>query len=236
MVRRSSISDAGLRFFGLLMKPMTITNKASSKVAGFALGLCLLGAPGLAHAQSIVRQPGNHANYSVEIEPHFAFQWADRIGNDDGIGPGVRVNIPFMHNGPISKLNNSMGITFGLDLTFSDGGYGYCYGRDGRNDFRYDNDDCNVTEIWLPVAMQWNFFLTKIISVFGEPGFAIVHHRWSYDYCAATGNVPGCYAKSSGTTFAGVFEAGGRFQFSDRVGAIVRVGYPAFTAGLNILF
>jgi hypothetical protein len=235
MVRRSPISDAGARFFGLLMQAMTITNKASSQVAGFALALCWLGAPGLAHAQSIVRQPGNHANYTVEIEPHFAFQWADRIGNDDGIGPGVRVNIPFMHNGPISKINNSMGITFGLDITFSDGGYGYCYGRYGRNDFRYDNDDCNVTEVWLPVAMQWNFYLTKVISVFGEPGFAIAHRRWDYEWYCDGLNGNRCDYDGSDTDLEFVLWGGGRFMFTDSIGATVRIGYPMITAGINFL-
>jgi hypothetical protein len=123
-----------------------------------------------------------------------------------------------------------MGITFGLDITF---GGGYCYGYNPN--WGPCVDHSSLTEFWFPVAMQWNFFLTRVISVFGEPGFAIVHHRWSYDLCYVQ-NVPGCADHRSSTGFDGVFEAGGRFLFSDRVGAIVRIGYPAFTAGLNILF
>ena len=192
--------------------------------------LALVALPGAASAQSVIKQPGNHPDYSFELEPHFVFQWIGGYGND-AFGPGVRFSIPFTRNGPIPSINNNMGITFGLDITFGDG---YCYGYNPR--WGACGDRSSLTEFWLPVAMQWNFFLTKVISVFGEPGIAIVHHRWSYDYCVVTGNVPGCYAKSSGTTVDGVFEAGGRFMFSDRVGAIVRVGYPAFTGGLNILF
>jgi opacity protein-like surface antigen len=227
------ISDASTRFFGLLMPLMTMTFKTALKIALLLLSVCLFGAPRAAQAQSIIRQPGNHANYSFEVEPHLAFQWTDRIGTDDGIGPGVRFNIPFMHNGPISRINNSMGITFGLDITFSDGGLGYCYrGYDPR---LVDNDDCNVTEFWLPVAMQWNFYLTPVISVFGEPGFAIAHRRWSYQwFCQGNGGEL-CDRDFDDTDLEFVLWGGARFMFSDRIGATVRVGYPMVTAGINFL-
>ena len=211
-----------------------MTAKAFLKVALSALPLCLLAVPSVAHAQAIIRQPGNHPNYTLEIEPHLAFQWTDRIGTDDGIGPGVRFNIPFMHNGPISKINNNMGITFGLDITFSDGGPGWC--RNGvPRDRWYNDSDCNVTEIWLPVAMQWNFFLTKVISVFGEPGFAIAHRRWDYEWYCDGANRPECDGDESDTDLEFVLWGGGRFMFSDTIGATVRIGYPMITAGVNFL-
>jgi hypothetical protein len=143
----------------------------------------------------------------------------------------MRVNIPFMHNGPIPKINNNMGITFGLDITFGDAGP-YCY-----NGYNPDvwGDDCNVTEFWLPVAMQWNFFLTDVISVFGEPGFAIAHRRWNFEYyCNGVGN-PICDGDDSDTDLEFVFWGGGRFMFSDKIGATVRIGYPMITAGINFL-
>jgi len=120
-------------------------SRAALKISVCFALLLGLGLPGVARAQSIVKQPGNHANYTVEIEPHLAFQWADRIGAGDGLGAGARFNIPFMHNGPISTINNSMGITFGLDLTFGDGGAGWCYGRYDRNQW-LNGESCNVTE------------------------------------------------------------------------------------------
>jgi hypothetical protein len=193
--------------------------------------LALFGLCREAHAQSVIRQPGNHPDYAFEIEPHLAFQWMNRFGTDSGFGPGVRFNIPFMHNGPIKSINNNMGISFGLDLTFGGGGYG-CYPADRRM-LGYD---CSVTELWLPVAMQWNFFLTKVISVFGEPGFAIAHRRWSYPYTCNGNNQPACDARGNTTALEPVFSAGGRFMFSDKVGATVRLGFPMVTAGINILF
>jgi hypothetical protein len=209
----------------------------SKSALHFILGLAALAwlfLPATSHAQAIIKQPGNHANYAVEIEPHLAFQWTDRVGANDGFGPGARVNIPFMHNGPISSINNNMGISFGLDVTFGDGGPGWCYGRyDPR--FRLNGEDCNVTEFWLPVAMQWNFYLTKVISVFGEPGFAIAHRRWSYNYFC-DGNVgPYCDTTYTSNNLEFIFAAGGRFMFTDRIGATVRLGFPMLTAGINFL-
>jgi hypothetical protein len=206
-------------------------SKAAVKGALLVVALAVLCFPVAAHAQSIIKQPGNHPDYAFEIEPHLAFQWADRIGSNDGFGPGARFNIPFVHNGPIKTINNNMGITFGLDVTFGGGGWG-CYPYDRR----IPGHDCSVTEFWLPVAMQWNFFLTKVISVFGEPGFAIVHRRWTYPWYCNGGNQPLCEdATFTDTTLEPVFWGGGRFMFSDRVGATVRIGFPMITAGVNIL-
>lgn len=212
----------------------SMTSRAALKIAPVLAALLPLAFSTVASAQSIVKQPGNHAQYTVEIEPHLAFQWADRFGSDDGVGPGARVNIPFMHNGPISTINNNMGITFGLDLTFGDGGRGWCYGRYDRN-LWLNGEGCSVTELWLPVAMQWNFYLTKVISVFGEPGFALAHRRWSYNwYC--NGNA-GAYCEQRYTTndLEFIMAAGGRFMFTDNIGATVRIGFPMVTAGINFL-
>jgi hypothetical protein len=205
-------------------------SRVTLKLTVLALVLCFLGFSSPARAQSIIRQPGNHPDYAFEIEPHLAFQWANRFGPDDGFGPGVRFNIPFMHNGPIKTINNNMGITFGLDITFGGGNYGCGYPYDRRY------GDCDVTEFWLPVAMQWNFFLTKVISVFGEPGFAIAHRRWSYPWYCNGQNQPLCdNGGANDTTLEPVLWGGGRFMFSDKVGATVRIGFPMLSAGINIL-
>lgn len=209
-------------------------SRAALWVALCVATLVWLGAPAVAHAQNIVRQPGNHPDYSIEIEPHLAFQWADRIGANDGFGPGARFNIPFLRNGPISTINNNMAITFGLDLTFGDGGYGYCYDRYDPT-YRIPNGACNVTELWLPVAVQWNFFLTKVISVFGEGGFAIAHRRWNYDWFCNGNGAPPCARSYSSTDLELIIGGGARFMFSDKIGATVRVGFPMLTAGINFL-
>jgi len=209
-------------------------SRAALRLSLAFAALLWLGVSAPAQAQSIIKQPGNHADYSVEIEPHLAFQWADRLGSNDGFGPGARFNIPFMHNGPISSINNSMGITFGLDLTFGNDYNGWCYNRYDPN-LRINGEGCSVTELWLPVAMQWNFYLTKVISVFGEPGFAIAHRRWSYAWLCNGGGAAPCEQRYTSNDLELVMAAGGRFMFTDKIGATVRLGYPMITAGINFL-
>jgi hypothetical protein len=81
--------------------------------------------------------------------------------------------------------------------------------------------------------MEWNFFLTKIVSVFGEPGFSIVH---SWADLAPTGGCPiGADCTFSHTGLVPYFEAGGRFLFGDTVGLEVKIGYPYLTVGASFL-
>lgn len=146
-----------------------------------------------ARAENLIRHPGAHPQYAFEIEPHLYF----RYGRDDGAGPGVRASIPFMHNGPIDTINNNIGITFGADLPFYRGG----------------------ALLDVPVAFQWNFYFTDIISVAGEAGF--VSSFW-------TG--PG-----GGFDLDPLFQGAGRFQFG-KAGLLIRVGYPGVSIGANFQF
>jgi len=108
-----------------------------------------------AQAQSIIKRPGAHPHYSFEAEPHLVLR--DNTGDDgSGIGPGFRGTIVVVDQGFIGKINNSVGIGFGLDwLALGDE---HCHGNTGNGD---PNDDhCHdPSEIVLPVVMQWNFFL-----------------------------------------------------------------------------
>ena len=79
------------------------------------------------------------------------------------------------------------------------------------------------------MAVQWNFFLTKVISVFGEGGFAIAHRSWN----TCDGTL--CDRHYTRNDAELVLSGGGRFMFSNRVGATVRVGFPMITAGINFL-
>ncbi|MEZ4228965.1 MAG: hypothetical protein R3B89_07370 [Polyangiaceae bacterium] len=189
--------------------------------------------PGLASAESVIKRPGAHPRYAFELEPHLVFQWENRWGDDDGLGPGARFNIPFLDNGPISSINNNMAIGIGLDLTLGDNDCRYWYGAYRVPGDRYD---CSVTELWAPVVLQWNFFITDIISVFGEPGIAFVHRSIEGDwYCT---NNPGdvCHYDDTDNELEGVFWGGARFQFSDVVGLTVRLGTPYVSVGANFLF
>jgi hypothetical protein len=193
----------------------------------------VLFAPALAQAQ--IKQPGAHPHYSVELEPHFVFGWAGgpRFYGDEGIGAGLRASIPFIDNGPIDTINNNMGITFGLDYLYYDFDNCYYY---GLNFNLCNNYDFSAHAFWLPVAMQWNFFVHRRISVFGEVGLAIEHVRFNWVQACPPG-VPGPYCEydDSDTRLRFLFYPGARFMLADTVGITVRVGYPHLTAGVSFL-
>lgn len=189
------------------------------------LALALL-IPAMAGAQ--IKQPGAHPKYSVELEPHLVIDWDhDGPGDDEAIGLGLRATIPFLDNGPISKINNNMGIGFGLDWAHNgdacDGWGGW-----GR---RYADYDCTVDIFMLPVVVQWNFWLTPIISVFGEAGLQIERVHWEWDNCG-WGD-----CDDSDTDIDPVFWGGGRFLFGkgSNVGGVVRLGWPYLSLGVGIL-
>lgn len=195
--------------------------------------LVLLASPA---ARAQIKQPGAHPDYSVEVEPHLVFQWAREPLADEGIGLGARFTIPFLDNGPISSINNNMGIGFGLDwVHFEDPCWGPWW-RGPRDPRLFVNgEDCEANVFHLPVVLQWNFFLTPMISVFGEPGLAIEHTEFTFEwYCNGPGG-PVCEFDGDDTDVEFVFWGGARFMFSDTFGALIRVGTPYLSAGITLL-
>ncbi len=200
----------------------------------------VLFAGSLANAQSTIKNPGDHNKYSVELEPHGLVQYGwtpDWVGT--GWGLGFRASIPFLDNGPISTINNNMAITFGLDWAHFHEDW-WCWGGPRwYNGYPWNASyGCSANSLWFPVALQWNFFLTDIISVFGEPGIALVHDWWNGWWPC---NLPGapnglCKVTQSNTGVAPVFWAGARFMFSKNVGVAVRVGFPSSSVGLALQF
>lgn len=184
----------------------------------------LLALPAVASAQ--IKEPGNHPLYPAELEPHLVVQWNDyAYCANDAFGIGFRATIPFLDNGPIPKINNNMGIGFGLDWAHA--------GIDHRCvNYRYYGDTPNA-DIWsVPVVAQWNFFLLPKISVFGEAGLVLQHRRYDNIYSCANGFCPGSVSDNS---VDASFSAGGRFLISDSVGFLLRIGYPYLSAGVSIL-
>lgn len=156
----------------------------------------------------IIKHPGDHPRYVFEAEPHVILGFINPPGPGDGsgFGLGFRGTIPLLHNGFVSTINNNIGIGFGLDWVH----YSHSFIDRGN---RYD-----VNYAYLPVVMQWNFFLSRQWSVFGEPGvaFHFVNH-----------------GDNRFDPF--VFFAGGRWHFSDRITLTMRVGYPTFSVGVSFL-
>src|SRR3954463_13799367 len=91
--------------------------------------LLVLGGMGVcrvANAQSTIKRPGDHPHYVFEAEPHLVAGLFDPpgFGSGTGLGLGFRGTVELVPNGFISKLNNSVGIGFGLDYLRYDGWQG----------------------------------------------------------------------------------------------------------------
>lgn len=188
-------------------------------------------------ANAQIKQPGAHAKYSVELEPHATVWWQDAsndyYSNNSGWGLGMRASIPLVDNGFVPSINNNVALGFGLDW----GHYSHqCYWWGwNRNDPRYyGNNDCTANTIWVPVVMQWNFFITKAFSVFGEPGLAIRHSWWHWGgaWCGPANNAYQCDWSDSNTGLEPVFFVGGRVG-NDKVSFTFRLGWPYASLGAS---
>ena len=165
----------------------------SSLVAVVAL---LVAAPALADERMIIKYPGEHPMYRFEAEPHGLLGFTGPFGYAGAFGAGFRGTVIVADNGFIKTINNSVGIGFGADFFF-------------RNN-----------TVFVPVVMQWNFYLSTHWSVFGEPGLGFV------------GN--GASSKAKDVLYP-VFGAGGRYHFTDKIALTMRIGYPSLSVGVSFL-
>ena len=168
-------------------KPMLKTRLRAMSTFAVATSLAL---SSVAMAdESIIKHPGQHPHHVAELEPHLTLG----VGHEAdpfGIGLGFRATFTVLQNGFVPSINNSIGVGVGIDVFGDRLGSGL-----------------------VPVVMQWNFWLTRRWSVFGEPGIAIGFGRrnqvWPH------------------------FAGGARFHFTDRIALTMRVGYPAVTVGVS---
>jgi hypothetical protein len=184
-----------------------------------------------ARADDTIKHPGDHPDYAVEIEPHGVWSWTHYdYAPNDGFGLGARFSIPIVKNGFVPSINNSVAIGFGVDWAHYSGATCYDYGGPHYHGPCYDVGDANY--LFFPVVMQWNFFVARQWSVFGEPGLVIYHGF--FDYCAGAPPGSNCgNPTSTGVDFA--FFVGGRYHFNDHVALVLRVGYPTFSFGVSFM-
>lgn len=186
------------------------------------VGLCVESA----FAQSTIRNPGARPRYAVELEPHVLlgpFGPRGRAG-DDGFGVGLRATLELVPNGFIASVNDSVGLGFGADfMRYSRGdARGECTDfTDGPNGtdicVEVDGAGGDRDRVLLPVVMQWNFWLARSWSVFGEPGLFL---SWGDDLDIEP---------------VALF-VGGRYHASDNVALTLRIGYPTLSFGVSFLF
>jgi hypothetical protein len=181
-------------------------------------------------ASAQIKEPGNHPDYDVEIEPHVLVTWDGEYTNDEGFGLGLRASVPVMDNGPVPKINNNFAIGFGLDWAhYGDECGGWWRGRG----VGWAGADCTENDFIAPVVVQWNFFFSPVVSAYGEFGLAMVFASWDSDFECG----PGCGFDTDDSDFElePVFGVGGRFVFSDSFGLNVRISWPYFSVGPTFL-
>jgi hypothetical protein len=151
--------------------------------------------PALALADELlIKNPGDHPTYTFEAEPHAVVGFGGPFRGGKGqLGAGFRGTVVIVDNGFIKTINNSVGITFGGDFFFGN----------------------HHTTLFIPVAMQWNFWLSTHWSVFGEPGLGFAVNADHRDVVHP------------------ILMAGGRYHFTDKIALTLRLGYPAFSVGAS---
>ena len=177
----------------------------------------------------IIKRPGDHPAYSVEIEPHLTLALLIPTAGSSGVGFGGRFTIPIVKNGFVSSINNSVGIGLGLDWIHYNGCYRYW-----GNPYAC----ANFEAFWLPAVMQWNFFLSTHWSVFWEGGFAISFNSYGscVDFIDNRGNYIQCGAQPStvGVNPVVLF-VGGRYHFSETMALTMRLGWPYASIGMSFM-
>jgi hypothetical protein len=186
------------------------------------LAVAALGLPSIASADEVfvVRREGaapeafEASLYPVEIEPHFTFG-PENVYGAAGFGGGLRVGIPFVV-GHVGRAPDNLAISFGADI------------------LHYDNcffaNDCGANYLMAPVALQWNVFVARRVSVFAEAG-AFVYRGW-FDECGPDNN--GCSAPSDFGVLPTV-AVGGRVHIGRFSAFTLRIGYPTTTLGLSFM-
>ena len=183
------------------------------RVLGWVAGLCLLWLSAPAPAAAQIDAPGHHPRYHVELEPHLVWQWTgDEAALDDGIGFGFRASIPILQDGPVSSINNNLAISFGLDWAY----FPSC---------RAYGDRCSEHDFWVPVTVQWNFFLTSVVSLFPEFGLGFRDAVFDYDACDGRG------CRSSSLEVHPVLWFGARFTLARNFAIVTRLGTPSLQLG-----
>jgi hypothetical protein len=172
----------------------------------------------------VIKRPGAHPHYSFEAEPHLLLGFVDAPGHahGSGYGAGFRGTLELLDNGFIPSINNTVGLGFGLDFVHYGHGKERCVRRGTADECVAFDDEFSVDNVWIPIVMQWNFWLSRNWSVFGEPGAAI-RFQAVKDQDSELHLEP-----------LQMF-VGGRFHFTDAVTLTMRIGYPTFAIGVSFL-
>jgi hypothetical protein len=170
-----------------------------------------LASPSQAEAQSYIQRPFR-GERPFQLDVHGGFAW-----HGFGFAGGVRFNVPLIHNGFISSINNSFYLSFGADAYF------VCYRRCGHNDNRYGPG------LGFPITVHWEFYFSEVFSLFAEVGANVYFHPGFFD--DGDGRF---FDGNGGAWFIGAI--GGRIAFSRSFGLVFRIGNPYSSFGITFGF
>jgi hypothetical protein len=187
----------------------------------FALFLAAGLAARPAAADVLVRHGTVSPISAFELEPHLVLGAAGPPGPGAGSGAGIGVRGSFLvaPQGFLSAINDSVAIGVGLDLLHYDNAdprFGRCLrmtpGPAGTSICTEVSGTGGTNYAFIPVVMQWSFWLNQYWSVFGEPGLNV-------------------FVANGGSGATPAFYVGGRLRVSQAVTLTLRIGWPTFTFG-----
>jgi hypothetical protein len=203
--------------------------RSATTLATLAFGLLLSASTAQAYEQVVIRDFRAPISYDLELEPHLVLGTAPPgPGAGSGVGIGVRGSLVILPEGFLPRVNDSVAIGVGLDIGRYEGSwaiYGYrdqCLrwepGPNGTSVCTETTSNGGVYNyVFIPVVMQWNFWFTRRLSAFGEPGLDVYflgHHGFNV--------VPAGYV-------------GGRVLLGDRITLTGRLGYPTVAFGVSFM-
>ncbi len=141
-----------------------------------ALALCAVIVTLWSVYPSSARAQAGHIQGAVRVDAHLGIGW------EGSVGPGLRLDIPLSRDGLIPSVNDELALTLGADvLFFAFDRYDRHnpYDHPPRHSYYYDHYRHERGDLTLlfPVALQWNFIVSRQWTLFPELGLAIEHHQ-----------------------------------------------------------
>lgn len=158
--------------------------RLSAVLCALAL-VAALGAPAEARAD----ESGNRFSSAVRFELHVDFGWYSAFGG------GLRVEFPVAPRGLLEGVDDELALSLGAEV------------------FYFYEPSWVGVGVYPVAAVQWNFFVSRNLSLFPELGVAFLFGPGRDRYW--------------GTFVAPYLGLGGRWHFTDRNALLLRVSWPA---------